>query len=234
MLQIRRLVLAVVSAMLATVLAAPAVAAAGNHQNPRAVNPIAHRARYQTLAAEWWQWAFSTRSETGGPFDAGPVHCAVNQPRSNVLFLAAPFNTSGTVDRTCTDPVGRATQLFFPVINTECSNLEDPPFFGATPKERRHCVNQDLFNPANLSATVDGQSFPVSKAKFNIVSKDFAFTAVPGNPVGFTGSGQSTTRGVWLLLKPLQKGNHTIKFTGSYPDPLLNFSVSVTYRLTVN
>src|SRR3954469_25628147 len=232
MLQRQRLVLAVLAAMLATVLATPALAAAGTDQGPRAVDPIAQQARYQTLTAEWWQWALSTPVETGGPFDAGPVRCAVNQSRSDVLFLAAPFNASGTVERTCTDPVRRATQIFFPVINTECSNVEPDPFFGATAKKRRDCVNKGRFDPADLSATVDGHSIPVSEAKFDSVSNDFAFTAVPGNPAGLTESGQSTTRGVWLLLEPLQKGRHMIRFTGSYP--VLNFSVSVTYRLTVN
>ena len=227
----QRLVVAVLSAMLATVVAAPAKAA-GTEQGPRAVDPIAQQARYQTLAAEWWQWALSTPVEAGGPFDAGQVRCAVNQPRSDVLFLAAPFNTSGTVDRTCTDPVRRATQIFFPVINTECSNVEPDPFFGATAKKRRDCVNKHRFDPADLSATVDGHSFPVSEAEFDIVSDDFAFTAGSGNPVGLTESGQSTTRGAWLLLEPLQRGLHTIRFTGSYP--ALNFSVSVTYRLTVH
>lgn len=232
MLQLQRLVLAVLSAMLAMVVATPALAAAGTDQGPRAVDPIAQQARYQTLAAEWWQWAFSTPAETGGPFDAGAVRCAVNQPRSDVLFLAAPFNTSGTVDRSCTDPVRRDTQIFLPVINTECSNVEPDPFFGATAKKRRECVNMDRFDAADLSARVDGHSLPVSEAKFDITSNDFAFSAVPGNPVGVIESGQSTTRGVWLLLEPLQKGRHTIQFTGSYP--VLAFSVSVTYRLTVN
>ena len=102
MLQLQRLVLVALAAVLATVMATPALAAAGTDQGPRAVDPIAQQARYQTLAAEWWQWALSTPVEAGGPFDAGQVRCAVNQPRSDVLFLAAPFNTSGTVDRTCT------------------------------------------------------------------------------------------------------------------------------------
>src|SRR3954449_248374 len=137
MLQRQRLVLAVLAAMLATVLATPALAAAGTDQGARAVDPIAQQAHYQTLAAEWWQWAFSTPVEPGGPFDAGPVRCAVNQPRRDVLFLAAPFNTSGKVDRTCTDPVRRATQIFLPVINTECSNVEPDPFFGAKANNRR-------------------------------------------------------------------------------------------------
>src|SRR4051794_30024156 len=110
MLQRQRLVVAVLAAMLATVVATPALAVAGTDQGPRAVDPIAQQARYQTLTAEWWQWAFSTPVETGGPFDAGAVRCAVNQAGSDVLFLAAPFNASGTVDRTCTDPVRRATR----------------------------------------------------------------------------------------------------------------------------
>src|SRR3954453_24256520 len=73
MLQRQRLVVAVLAAMLATVVATPAIAVAGTDQGPRAVDPVAQQARYQTLTAEWWQWAFSTPVEAGGPFDAGPV-----------------------------------------------------------------------------------------------------------------------------------------------------------------
>jgi hypothetical protein len=231
MLRIRRRVLTAVCALVATILAAPAVAVAGNNQNPRAVDPQTHKARYQTLSAEWWQWVFST-AINAGPFDAGRVRCAVNQPESSVLFLAGGVNSSGTVDRTCTDPVGQTTQIFFPVINTECSNQEGPPFYGGTPGKRKECVNDPLFNPAGLSATVDGQPFPVSEARFNIVSNDFSFTCDPNNP-GIPGcvSGQSTSRGTWLLIEPLQKGSHTFKFAGSYPN--VPFSLSVTYRLTV-
>ena len=225
---VRRLVVMILSGLLATVVVLPAVASVSR---PKVVDPVTHQARYRTLAAEWWQWALSTPSEAGGPFDAGRIQCAVNQPRRNVLFLAAPFNTSGTVDRTCAGSVGRGTQIFFPVINTECSNVEEPPFFGATARERRACVNEEIFDAAGVSATVDGRAIPVSQAKFDIVSRDFAFTAVSGNPVGLAGSGQSTTRGVWLLLEPLPKGNHTITFTGSYP--ALDFSLSATYHLTV-
>lgn len=229
--QVRRSALALLAVVLAMVVTASTAGAHGVGHSPKAVDPLAHQGRYQALAAEWWQWALSTPVETGGPFDAGTVRCRVNQPRRDVLFLAAPFNTSGSVDRTCTDSVGRGTRIFFPIINTECSNVEDPPFFGATAGARRHCVHQDVFDAAGLVATVDGHAMPVSRARFDVVSKDFRFTTVPGNPVGLTGPGGSTTRGVWLLLKPLTKGTHTISFAGSYP--ALDFSVAVTYRLTV-
>jgi len=219
--------------MVAIAVSTPALAAAGTKKDPRLVDPLAHQARYQTLAAEWWQWALSTPGGTGGPFGSGPVDCVVNQPHKHVLFLAAPFNTSGIVHRTCTDAVRPSTRIFFPVINTECSNVEPEPFYGATARDRRKCVNNDVFDPAHLTASVDGRSLPVSEAKFDLVSRDFAFTAVPGNPAGLSGTGRSTTRGVWVLLKPLHKGHHTIKFAGSYPDPALNFSVSVTYDLEV-
>lgn len=231
MIQMRRIVLVVVCAILSTMLMQPSVAAASHNQNPRAVDPNRHQSRYQTLAAEWWQWAFRTPNSLGGPFRAGTVDCAANQSHRNVLFLAGPFSESSPVDRTCARPIGRNTQIFVPVINTECSDIEEPPFFGATPKKRRACVNASEFNPANLSAEVDGRRFPVAEAMFNIVSKDFVFTAATGNPFGLNGSGHSTTRGVWLLLKPLHHGNHTITFTGSYPAS--DFSLSVIYHLTV-
>jgi hypothetical protein len=94
------------------------------------------------------------------------------------------------------------------------------------------CVQNSLFDPAGLSASVDRQSFPVSQARFSIVSRDFPFTSVSGNPaIGRAVSGHSTSRGVWLLLKPLPIGEHTIRFAGSYPNA--GFSLSVTYHLTV-
>jgi restriction endonuclease Mrr len=47
------------------------------------------------------------------------------------------------------------------------------------------------------------------------------------------GSVPRTRCSPWRVMRfgSLRKGNHTIKFTGRYP--ALNFSVSVTYRLTV-
>ena len=191
---------------------------------------------YRSLSAHWRLWAFSTPDTPGGPFGKDRVDCTVNQgvnqPPHHVPFLAGPFALTGTVHRTCTRTVERGTRIFLPVINTECSDREDRPFFGATPGQRRACVQNSLFDARGLSASVDRQPIPVSQAKFSIVSRDFRFTSVSGNPaIGRAVPGHSTSRGVWLLLEALPIGEHTIRFAGSYPNA--DFSLSVTYCLTV-
>ena len=225
------LLLALVCATATAVVTVPP-AAAGN-QGPGFVDPSTNVTLYQSLSARWWQWAFSTPDTPGGPFRANRIDCAVNQPLHHVLFLAGPFNVIETVERTCAHAVQRGTWILVPVINTECSNREtDPRFFGATPEQRKACVQKELFNPADLSASVDGHSFPVSQSRFSVVSRDFPFRSVSGNPaIAGVVSGHSTSRGVWLLLNPLPIGVHTITFAGSYPNA--GFSLSVTYRLTV-
>ena len=170
--------------------------------------------------------------ETGGPFDEGAVHCAVHQPNPDVLFLAAPFNMSSTVERVCTDPVDAGTQIFFPVITVECSDREDDPFFGASADDRRLCVENKLFNPSKLRVKVDGRSLAVSGRKYEFIPPDFAFDSVEGNPTGLQEtSGNSTARGNWVLLEPLSSGFHRIEFTGRYQK--FPFSISVTYDLFV-
>ena len=135
-----------------------------------------HGASYAEWSARWWQWAFSTPATTTGPFGEGAVDCGVNQPHSNVWFLAGPFNASGSVERTCNVSVG--TVLLIPVINVECSNLEDPPFFGATPAERAECVEADAFVFDDLEVTVDGEQI-ADLERYAVTSPDFAFTGVP-------------------------------------------------------
>jgi len=225
------LLLALVCATAAAVVTV-SPAAAGN-QGPGFVDPSTNVTLYQSLSARWWQWAFSTPITPAGPFQEGQVDCAVHQPLHHVLLLAGPFNVTGVVERTCTRTVDRGTWILVPVINTECSNRETGDYFGATPGERRVCVQKPMFDPTDPSAWVDGQFFPVSQARFDIVSRDFPFRSVKGNPaIGIAALGHSTSRGVWLLLKPLPSGEHRITFAGSYPTAPA-FSLSVTYHLTV-
>ena len=187
-----------------------------------------HGATYAEWSARWWQWAFSTEATPGGPFDNGSIDCGRHQPDRRVWFLAGPFNESGTVDRSCTVPVG--TKLLIPVINVECSNLEADPFFGATPTARAQCVSADLFAFDDLGLSVDGR--PIANLeRFAVISPDFAFTGVPGNPVGVVGTESATSRGVFVMLGPLPPGSHTVTFTGAFP--AVGFTATATYTLVV-
>src|SRR5664279_919013 len=210
-------------------------AAAGN-RGPGFVDPRTNVTLYRSLSAHWRQMGVQHARHPGWSLREGPSRLH-GQPRGQPTaaprpFLAGPFALTGTVHRTCTRTVERGTRIFLPVINTECSDREDRPFFGATPGQRRACAQNSLFDARGLSASVDRQPIPVSQAKFSIVSRDSRFTSVSGNPaIGRAVPGHSTSRGVWLLLEALPIGEHTIRFAGSYPNA--DFSLSVTYCLTV-
>jgi hypothetical protein len=230
---VRQLALVVVCAVaMATLMALPASADA---INPGVVGVSRHVAgkSYAEWSAAWWRWVLRTPVETGGPFDSGTVDCVDQQPSRKVVFLTAPFNLSGSVQRTCKQPLARGTYIFFPLITVECSDVEAVPFHGDTPAERRACVHQPLFNTSDLHARVDGQAITHLR-HYQVTSDDFGFKAVPGNPgiaVEVVTRGRSTSRGIWLLLKPLPRGEHTISFGGSFPN--VPFTVSTVYHLTV-
>ena len=230
---VRHLALVVVCAVaMATLVTLPASADALNPGVVGVKRQVLGKT-YAEWSAAWWRWVLRTPFETGGPFDSGTVDCVDKQPSRKVLFLTAPFNTSGSVQRTCKQPLVPGTDIFFPLLTVECSDVEEAPFHGDTPAERRACVHQSLFNMADLHAKVDGQAITHLR-HYDITSGDFGFTAVPGNPgiaVAVVTRGNSTSRGIWLMLKPLPRGEHTIRFGGSFPN--FPFTISAVYHLTV-
>lgn len=236
----RRVTVVLVAVITVVLVGASPASAGGGGPRSVYVDPIANSALYERLAARWWQWAIGTPVTPRGPFSdtKQPIDCGLNQPSRDVLFLAAPFNSSGSVSRTCRAPIPRTTRVFLPVINVECSNLESgTDWYGETPEARLACVRKDIFAFDDLRATVDGRPLPVSDGRFTILTDDFAIHAVEGNPAGVPapGDGWSTSRGVWVLLNPLSPGRHQITFGGSFPDypPPPGFSVSANYTLTV-
>jgi hypothetical protein len=184
---------------------------------------------YADWSAAWWRWVFGTDATASDVFANGTVDCGYNQPTRDVLFLAGPFNSSGTINRTCDSPITTSTFVFLPVLNIECSNLEvGTDFYGATPSARRDCAQSFAFE--DMQAAIDGR--PVSDlAHYAVTSPDFSFTGVPGNAGGVVGSGSSTSYGVWLMLQPLSRGPHKITFGGYFPD--FGYTLDVTYHITV-
>jgi hypothetical protein len=185
---------------------------------------------YADWSAAWWQWVFGTDARASDVFANGGVDCGYNQPNPQVLFLAGPFNSSGTINRTCDSPITTSTYVFLPVLNIECSDLEvGTVFYGATAGERRQCAKR--FGFADMHAAIDGRAV-ANLDRYAVTSPDFTFTGVPGNAGGVEGTGSSTSYGVWLMLQPLSAGPHKITFGGYFPD--FGYTLDVTYHITVD
>ena len=103
--------------------------------------------------------------------------------------------------------------------------------------EGPNAVADDLF------VEIDGRSLEnVEIYRFQSPVFDFEFSDPNDNILGVDCSSEdcdnarSVSDGFWVMLPPLSRGDHTIRFTGSFRDPQteeLYFGLDVTYLLTV-
>jgi hypothetical protein len=189
---------------------------------------------YGEWSAKRWQWNFSRPIPSNPTFDTTGQHCHVQQSRP--VFFLAGIATGVPVTRECTVPSEKP--LFFPIINAECSDVEPPPFFGATAADRLACAQAfiDDVGINTLKATIDGMDVK-SLRRFRVQSPDFHFRMPAHNNILFLDgviSGRSVSDGYWLLLEPLSPGNHVIHFEGALVSgPFAGFKQDVTYNLIV-
>jgi hypothetical protein len=166
-------------------------------------------------------------------FDETGCANGANGQLGPVWFLTGVISVSGTAVRDCTVPVGKA--LFFPLLNTECSTLDPPPFHGDTPEELHECA-EAVFDPINVFAAVDGVAVQnlgtgCENSPYCVWSPLFSFTVPPNNVLGVDpGTGDSVGLGYYLMLAPLSAGQHTIQFGGRGES---GFALDITYNLTV-
>lgn len=190
---------------------------------------------YGQLSAAWWQTMLAIPVETNPTFDATGANCSRGET-ARIFFLAGE-GSGNPVTRTCTVPSSKP--LFFPIINVECSNVEAPPFFGATDADRASCASGfgDDIGIATLKLTIDGVDVP-RLDRLRAASPPFDFS-MPGNDnilfVNGPTSGRSASDGFWVLLRPPVPGTHTIHFEGKFVSGVgAGFSENVTYRLTAS
>lgn len=214
------------------VLAGNTALAGGHHAGPKVVpiNSKYHGKSYEEWGGSWWKWfmeqpVVSTSGVTHPGIDA-PTFDVNEGQHGSVWFLAATFGA----DRTCTIPAGKS--LFIATLNAECSNLEDPPFFGGTSVQRHNCASDfaDLIDPLSLFFTINGD--PVDLADFRAASPDIKFNAPTPWIYGATGGrGRSSGDGYYILLEPLPPGHYDISFGGVFGGPP---ALTQTYHLTVS
>jgi hypothetical protein len=226
-----RIVVAVVMIVLALVVPTTMRAAHASSDPASGVFPpdsIVFGMTYGEWSAVWWQWAFSIPVPTNPTYDTTGQNCGVKQ--SQPVFFLAGSATGAPVTRACTVP--STTPLFFPMTNVECSNVEAPPFFGATDAARLACAQGfiDDIGISTLKATIDGVDVKSLK-HFRVASPPFDFREPAQNNIfGLPGvtSGRSESDGYWLMLMPLSSGNHTLHFEAG-----AGAAQNVTYNLTV-
>jgi hypothetical protein len=220
--------------------------------NPRVIPPNANAfgKSYSEWGALWWKWQLGLPATDHPAFDTDGTKCGAGQS-GKVFFLTGtqvnevPDNLLATVVReSCIVPTGKA--IFFPILNIECSTVEAEPFHGETTDELLKCAKSFIEGPnavaRDLSVTIDGRDLKNLEAyRFQSLAT-FKFQEPNDNILGVDcdledcENMQLGSDGFWIMLPPLSKGEHTIRFTGSFKDATteeLFFGLDITYILTV-
>lgn len=244
-----------VIAFISTILFSSTWAAdsAVEHQNnPGVLPPHAYPfgKSYGDWSAEWWKWVISIPADNNHPFNDPNWDCSVSshQQSGKVWYLVGAFTAvfpappGQQKTYSCNIPTGKA--IFFPVINTECSNVEhDTIWYAADETAARQCAESLTSGPVgydvDLEVIVDGKRVKhVTRYRFQ--SPYFSYNLPQPNILGASeAEGKSVSDGYWVMLAPLSSGSHTVTFRGRNvsdplnPDNTQTFASDVTYNLTV-
>ena len=160
------------------------------------------------LAVKWWQWAASFQYAESPVSDTTGERCAAGQ-QGDIWFLAGTYEEKVT-RRTCRVPEGK--MIFFPLIN-----------YVVMPENCKGCLTCDaamdtarqmVDEPMGLFAELDDR--PIASLKDHRVASPACFD-LAARTKGGPKIQPTATDGYWLLLRPLPKGKHTLRFGGSLP-----------------
>ncbi|RYY02471.1 MAG: hypothetical protein EOO53_12860 [Gammaproteobacteria bacterium] len=157
----------------------------------------------------WWQWAYSIPRDINPVWDRTGENCHQGQS-GNVWFLAGGFGSS-IIKRKCEIPSGK--YIFFPVINMVYWKPNNKTLSCDQAKEYA-ALNNDTLIEINIELDSKKASNPAhtrlsSEQCFNI------FSRVAKNIESYDAY-PSATDGFWIMLKPLSKGAHILKFQAKY------------------
>jgi hypothetical protein len=214
----------------------PDLAQGARFGNTLAFPPSAHPLGQSLTnwSKEWWRWELSIPTDRNPSLDPTGADCAEGQA-AEVWFLGSIFG-SGAVTRSCTIP-GHT-----PLLVSLSSILNDypcpDPNFQPAPGQSLEDFLTDGARAVedgvnSLTLTVDGVEISTLFER-RYTTRLFTFTGDPSLRTSIdgciTGSEQvAVSDGFFVMLKPLQAGEHTVVFTAASA----NVQNSVTYNLTV-
>jgi hypothetical protein len=235
-----------VAAALVLGLAAPGNGQGRGNPNPGIAPPNAKPfgKTYGEWAAAWWLWAVGIPADYNPILDETGEFCDQGQS-GPVWFLAGNFG--GETERTCEVPAGKA--LFFPILNSlwwAPDDLDDAAFVAAflgldpdelTDDELIRLIARFRVGPdPELTLTIDGVAarnlnrYYVESPGFRILDTDL----IDDLGAEISQPNRAVTAGYYVMLAPLPAGEHTIRFTAQYDNPIFGeFALDVTYHLTV-
>jgi hypothetical protein len=126
--------------------------------------------------------------------------------------IAVPVPNSD-LTASCTLKPGTPVYIFF---GTECSNVEDPPFFGADATAQRACAlafDEEFFVAASI--TVDGgEPVDLLTPRFEVFSPQMTVDLPPDNILGVPAQTATFVAHGWaVIVRGLRPGEHTITVT---------------------
>jgi hypothetical protein len=213
---VRRLTLAALACAALALAVAPAAAAAKPQKSP-----FAKGNRSAALQGEWWQTVLAI------PVSENPA--AGKADRCLFLgrhVLAPALVSDGEIS--CT--VGKNTSILPLGLGSECSDAEDPPFFGADHKARRACAvaldDGITVNEVGIDGTIyDISAFRVQSPDAKVRLPEDDLFRLDARSMRFTADGWAA------LIEPLAPGHHviTVRSAGAFPGT--GEPVDVTYTL---
>jgi hypothetical protein len=243
----------VLAAVMLLAVVAPALAGQGNIGNPPIVPPESpfHGKTYSEWSAAWFQWVYSMPFTHHPLFDNTKTDCSAGQT-DHVWFLGGSAGGGSPVNRTCTIPAG--TALFLAITNTSWDNTSCDPTgtfvqpLNFTVDQLRTFASQSvdfLLAGGRGFCNIDGvdiQGLSGLDPPYRVESPVFGYS-VPAHDnllVLFNGpcyqDASEADRtvdvvvadGLYLMIKPLPVGEHTIVFGRDFGGGVRN-----TYHITV-
>jgi hypothetical protein len=226
------------SLSLAAMLLLGASEAQAKNPNPGIVPPdhSFHGMTYAQWSAELMKWGLGIpNASLGHPGPDTTGEFADLDQSGAVWFLALNLSGEETVTRTVTVPSDKF--LFVPIINNIVVPGPHTPEDMTLARER-YWSETDLDSMISLStfwceidgvAVSDLESYATSTAPGEAYYVTFPDDNVWGFPAGVYGP--SLNSGIYLLLRPLSPGEHTIEIFAI--DPTAGTTSDLTYELTI-
>ncbi len=207
-------------------------------------NSVVYGRTYADWSAAWHQWADSLPAAHHPLFDT--ADCSAGQ--SGPVWFLGGRNCAPDVNnnceglpavRTCNVPVG--TALYFPVLNAACLDAEAEYGFclGAGPiiTEMRAAIADAIDQTTDLEVTLDRhrikleKGFRLQSPVYQSMVPDGSLYQALGEQQIIAGTYLGVDDGIYVMLRPLSKGSHTLNFKGTFPQ--WEWTIDTTYNLIV-